>query len=176
MAYRTRTYLAGDWDHDKNAVDVLYSWKENKDLNFDFLDAHELRDARDTSLTCTIKRSLKDRLDCSKNFVLIVGNHTNDLTRGSCAYCNSYNSWSRSCGRGHYVSYESFIEYECRQAVEAGMKILILHNSPAIDKTKCPESIRYKGTHIAMHKYDFSKGSYVWDYLGIKSAFEKYLD
>ena len=125
---------------------------------------------------CTIKHSLKDRLDCSKNFVLIVGNHTNDLTRGSCAYCNSYNSWSRSCGRGHYVSYESFIEYECRQAVEAGMKILILHNSPAIDKTKCPESIRYKGTHIAMHKYDFSKGSYVWDYLGIKSAFEKYLD
>ena len=73
MAYRTRTYLAGDWDHDKNAIDTLYWWKENKHLNFDFLDAHELRDARDTSLICTIKRSLKDRLDHSKNFVLIVG-------------------------------------------------------------------------------------------------------
>ena len=39
MAYRTRTYIAGDWDHDKNAVDTLYYWKNNRYLNFDFLDA-----------------------------------------------------------------------------------------------------------------------------------------
>lgn len=176
MAYRTRTYLAGDWDHDKNAIDVLYSWKDNNHLNFDFLDAHELRDARDTSLNCTIKRSLKERLDRSKNFVLIVGNHTNNLTRGSCAYCSSYNSWTRSCGRGHYVSYESFIEHECRQAIEANMNIIILYNSSIVDKSKCPESLRYRGHHLPMHKYDYNRREYIWDYIGIKYAFDQYLD
>lgn len=176
MTYRTRTYLAGDWDHDKNAIDTLYWWKENKHLNFDFLDAHELRDARDTSLICTIKRSLKDRLDRSKNFVLIVGNHTKNLTRGSCAYCHSYNSYTTSCAKGHSTSYESFIEYECRQAIEANMNIIILYNNSIVDRSKCPESLRYMGHHLPMHKYDYNRKEYVWDYSGIKSAFDQYLD
>lgn len=30
MANRTKTYIAGDWDHDKDAVDQLYKWKEGK--------------------------------------------------------------------------------------------------------------------------------------------------
>lgn len=176
MAYRTRTYLAGDWDHDKSAIDILYQWKNNKRLNFDFLDAHELRNAKDTSLTCSIKRSLKERLDLSKNFVLIVGNHTNDLTRGSCANCSSYNSWSKTCARAHSISYESFIEYECTQAIKAGMRIVVLYNSSSVDRSKCPESLRNKGHHIPMRKYNLYTGMYELDYLGIKSAFDFYLD
>ena len=27
MAYRTKTYIAADWDGDKNAVEQLYKWK-----------------------------------------------------------------------------------------------------------------------------------------------------
>lgn len=26
MAYRTRTYIAGDWTGDKDAIDQLYKW------------------------------------------------------------------------------------------------------------------------------------------------------
>lgn len=176
MAYRTRTYIAGDWDHDKNAVDTLYYWKNNRYLNFDFLDAHELRDARDTSLVCSIKKSLKERLDRSKNFVLIVGNHTTSLTRGSCAYCDSYISHWVSCSRGNSISFESFIEYECRQALEAEMNIIVLYNSQTVDRSKCPSSIRYKGYHMPMHKYDYMKRELTWDYNGIKTAFDLYLE
>lgn len=28
MAYRTKTYIAGEWDHDRDAVEQLYKWKQ----------------------------------------------------------------------------------------------------------------------------------------------------
>ena len=92
MAYRNKTYIAGDWDHDKRAIDQIYKWKENNRWSLDFHDAHALKQARDTSLPCSIKRSLNDRLDVSKLFVLIVGDHTDTITKGSCQFCGSYNS------------------------------------------------------------------------------------
>ena len=79
MPYRTKTYIAADWDNDKAAVDQLYSWKNNGRLNLDFHDAHELTQARDTSLPCSIKSSLKTRMDVSKTFVMIVGPGTGDI-------------------------------------------------------------------------------------------------
>lgn len=44
--------------------------------SLDFHDAHDLTQARDSSLNCSIKSSLATRLDVSKTFVLIVGNTT----------------------------------------------------------------------------------------------------
>ena len=81
MYYRTRTYIAGDWDHDKDAVDALHRWNDSSRYGLSFSDAHELKQARDTSLNCSIKKSLAERLDASKTFILIVGEHTkeNDL-------------------------------------------------------------------------------------------------
>ena len=77
MVYRTKTYIAADWDGDKNAVDQLYKWKNSNYWGLDFHDAHDLTQARDSSLNCSIKSSLATRLDVSKTFVLIVGNKTN---------------------------------------------------------------------------------------------------
>ena len=82
MVYRTKTYIAGDWTGDKDAIDTLYKWKNSGYLNFDFVDAHSLTQARDTSLNCSIKRSLKERLDAYKTFVLVVGANTKDLRAG----------------------------------------------------------------------------------------------
>lgn len=28
MTYRTKTYIAGDWDGDQTAIKKLYEWKE----------------------------------------------------------------------------------------------------------------------------------------------------
>ena len=82
--YRTKTYIAGDWDHDKDAVDKLYQWNGSNYWSLSFTDAHDLTQANDSSLNCSIKSSLKTRLDASKRFVLIVGNSTNTVTAGSC--------------------------------------------------------------------------------------------
>lgn len=84
MANRTKTYIAGDWDGDKDAVEQLYKWKNNNHLILDFHDAHDLTQANDSSLNCSIKRSLNTRLDVSKTFVLIVGNNTKTVRSGRC--------------------------------------------------------------------------------------------
>ena len=171
MAYRTRTYLAADWDGDKDAIDQLHKWNNSNYWSLSFTDAHDLTQAKDTSLNCSIKKSLKERMDSSKTFVLIVGTHTNSVTSGSCQWCNSYNSWTSKCARGYSVDYRSFIKYECDQAVKAGIKIVVLYNSTVVSKSRCPELVRERGVHIAM-KYRGIDGNIYWDYNAVKNALE----
>lgn len=167
--YRTKTYIAADWTGDKDAVGQLYKWKDGKKWSLTFVDAHDLTQAKDASLNCSIKASLKKRMDISKTFVLIVGDSTKDLRSGSCSYCNSYNSWTGSCARGHSVDYRSYIEYECDKAVEAGIKIVVLYNSTKVDREKCPTRVKYIGDHVAMcyRGYD---GKIYWDYEAVRKA------
>lgn len=171
MTYRTKTYIAADWDHDKDAVDQLHKWNNSQYWSLSFSDAHDLTSSRDSSLNCTIKRSLKTRMDASKTFVLIVGEQTNTVTAGGCQWCNSYNSWTHACAKGYSVDYRSFIKYECAKAVEAGIKIIVLYNDVAVDRSKCPEDVRYKGTHKAM-VYKGTDGQLYWDYNSVKAAFD----
>ncbi|MDR1583362.1 MAG: molecular chaperone Tir [Prevotellaceae bacterium] len=168
MAYRTKTYIAADWDGDSNAVEQLYKWKNSNYWSLDFHDAHDLTQARDSSLNCSIKRSLAIRLDASKTFVLIVGNSTKTLRSGSCQYCDSKNSWTGACARGYSVDNRSYIEYECDKAVQDGLNIVVLYNATSVDKSKCPSAVKYQGTHTAMCYYE--NGSYYWDYQAVKSA------
>lgn len=169
--YRTRTYIAGDWDQDKDAVDQLHKWNDSNHWSLSFTDAHDLTSANDSSLNCSIKSSLKTRMDVSKTFVLIVGEHTNTVTAGSCQLCGSYNSYTHHCAKGYSVDYRSFIKYECDKAVEADIKIIVLYNSTKIEKGKCPEAVREKGTHATM-VYKGKDGKYYWDYQSVKEAFD----
>ncbi len=90
MIYRTKTYIAGDWDGDKDAIQKLYKWNSNKKIPLNFTNAHDLTQARDTSLNCSIKQSLKYRMNASKRFILIVGDKTSSLRSGGCQLCASY--------------------------------------------------------------------------------------
>lgn len=165
MYYRTKTYIAADWEHDIIAVEALNFWNENSKYGLSFLNAHDLKQARDSSLNCSIKKSLADRLNKSKTFILIVGDYTNNLRAGGCQYCKNYNSRKVSCANWYNIDYRSYIEFECEKAVNDDLKIVVLYNSTKVDREKCPEIVRYIGTHIAMLKYDYS-----WDYQAIKNA------
>lgn len=169
--YRTRTYIAGDWDTDKDAVDKLHQWNNSNYWSLSFTDAHDLTQANDTSLNCSIKSSLKKRMDASKRFVLIVGNNTNTVTAGSCSWCGSYNRHTYACAKGYSVDFRSFIKYECDKAVEAGIRIIVLYKSATVQKTKCPEAVRNIGIHAPMC-YRSSDGNLYWDYNSVKKAFE----
>lgn len=84
MAYRNGTYIAfhAEGSADPTASDIKYyrmmmAWHANDSMNFTFYNSHDKVPAvRDTSQDATIKRSLRERLDSSKNMVLIVGNRT----------------------------------------------------------------------------------------------------
>lgn len=171
MAYRTKTYIAADWDHDKDAVDQIYKWKNGNGWSLDFHDAHELTQARDSSLPCSIKVSLKNRMDASKTFVLIVGDHTDTVTKGACHLCGSYNNRIGYCVKGRSIDNRSYIKYECDKAIEAGIKIVVLYNDTHVDKNKCPSAVRNTGTHVAM-VYKGVDGKYYWDYNAVKQALQ----
>jgi hypothetical protein len=168
MAYRTKTYIAADWSGDSDAVEQLYKWKNSNYWSLDFHDAHDLTQARDSSLNCSIKHSLAARLDASKTFVLIVGSNTKTVKSGGCQYCGSYNSWRSACARGYNIDYRSYIEYECEKAVRDGLNIVVLYNAATVDKSKCPDAVKYFGTHTAMCYYE--NGQYYWNYQAVKSA------
>ena len=169
--YRTKTYIAADWDSDNDAVEQLHKWNNSQNWSLSFHDAHELKQAKDSSLNCSIKKSLKDRMDASKTFVLIVGDHTDTVTKGSCHLCGSYNSYVGSCARGYTVDYRSFVKYECDKAVEAGIKIVVLYKSTIVNKSKCPAAVKNRGTHMAMI-YKGDDGKYYWDYQAVKKALQ----
>ncbi len=169
MVYRTRTYIAGDWDGDQDLISKLYEWNDSNSLGLHFVDAHDLTQARDTSLRCSIKKSLAQRLNASKMLVLIVGNQTNSLTQGSCVYCRSYNSKNRTCARSLNVDYRSYIQYECEKADRDELKIVAIYNATKIERSNCPEVLRYKGIHIRGHFKDLDGRCY-WNYGEIKEA------
>lgn len=175
MVYRTKTYIAAEWTGEEKAVKKLYEWEKNKFLSLSFSDAHELTQSRDSSLNCTIKKSLKERLDASKIFVLIVGDKTKTVTSGSCQYCDSYDVDKGICKRYYSLDFDSYIKFECNKAVDfinddkiKNFKIVVLYNAAKVDKTKCPDVIKNHGTHIAMEIIE--DGVRKWNYQSIKNA------
>lgn len=81
MAYRNGTYIAfhaGGTD-DPTASDTRYyrllkAWHEHDKIEFRFINSHEKVGAvRDSSRRETLRRSLMERLNNSRNMVLIIG-------------------------------------------------------------------------------------------------------
>lgn len=170
MAYRTKTYLAGDWTGDKNAIDQLHKWNDSNYWSLSFTDAHDLTQSSDSSLNCSIKQSLGYRMDLSKTFVLIVGDNTNNLRAGSCSYCNYYSALY-GCSKGWSKGLKSYIEYECDKAVRDGLNIIVLYNKTYVAKSLCPDVLKDRGVHAAMQKRE--NGQLYWDYQSVKAALDK---
>lgn len=169
MAYRTRTYIAGDWSGDSDLINQLYKWNDSNYWGLHFVDAHGLTQARDSSLNCSIKRSLRERLDRSKVFVLVVGLSTNEVRAGSCAYCSEYYAELHRCWRNHSTDTRSYIHYECEYAANHIDKIVVLHNCSYVDRDLCPEPLRYRGVHIPSYEIN-DDYSTTWLYQDIKTA------
>lgn len=68
-----------DADSDIATYRLMTAWKANKKIDFDFHNAHELNNLRSTASETTIKRKLRERLNNTKQAVLLVGNHTKNL-------------------------------------------------------------------------------------------------
>ena len=169
--YRTKTYIAADWSGDYGAVEQLQKWNDSNYWSLSFADAHDITQARDTSLNCSIKASLRLRLQSSKRFILIVGDKTKTVRSGSCQYCSSYESRTGRCGKGHLVDYKSYIEFECEKAIKDAIPITVLYNSCVVNKSKCPDIIKNYGKHAAMcFRRD---GKLYWDYDAVKRAIDQ---
>lgn len=70
MSYRNKTYVAFA-SEDIHLYRLMEAWRENKKIDFQFFDAHDLYVSRDSSQRETIKRNLRERLKNAKQIVLI---------------------------------------------------------------------------------------------------------
>ncbi len=124
MAYRSRIYTCFDADTDMNWYQLMKAWKENKAMNFDFDNAHEINNLRDGSSEETIKRKLRERFEYTKIFVVLIGKNTKNLYK--------------------YVRWE--IEY----ALEKDIPIIAvnLNDKKSIDHELCPPILKEE---LAIH-------------------------
>lgn len=171
MPYRTKTYIAGDWTGDKDLIDKLHEWNESSYFKLHFSDVHKYIQARDSSLYCSIKRSLSDRMNLSKTFIFIVGKQTDNLTKGSCQYCKHYLNFQGThiCFKNNHSDTRSFIEFEYQKAIKDNLRIIVLYNYSTIYKDKCPDLLKNIGTHIPAY-YFGANGGKIWNYTKIRNA------
>jgi hypothetical protein len=126
MAYKNKTYIAFDGDTDMHYYHTLQMWKERKDIDFDYYDAHDLNNAWDSSLTESIKRQLRVRFDNSKLFMILVGESTKRNRK--------------------------FIPWEIEQALSRNLPIIVvnINGKRRIDSNLCPSSLHDKlAIHVA---------------------------
>jgi hypothetical protein len=116
MSYRNKTYVAFA-SEDITSYRLMEAWRENKNIDFDFYDAHDLFVARDTSTPETIKRNLRERMKNAKQIVLL----------------GSPNAKKKG-GDG-----VSFLAYEVQIAVELGLPIVVAH----LDRSRGGNSANY---------------------------------
>ncbi len=70
MSYRNKTYVAFA-SEDIRYYRLMEAWRDNDNIDFDFVDAHDLYISRDSSQPETIKRNLRERMKNAKQVVLL---------------------------------------------------------------------------------------------------------
>lgn len=75
MAYRNKTYVAFA-SEDLKSYNLMKAWKANAHIDFNFLDAHDINVALDTSKPDTIRTRLKERLANTKQSIVLIGDVT----------------------------------------------------------------------------------------------------
>ena len=118
MPYRNKTFVSFDGDNDIRYYWLMRAWKQSDRTNFNFIDAHDINTALDTSLESTIKRRLRERLLNSKVVVSLIGGNTRYLYK--------------------------YVRWELEQAIQLGLPIIgvNLNQMRSQDVSRCPPVIR----------------------------------
>lgn len=124
MSYRSKTYVCLDYDTDSKYYNMMKAWRDNENIEFDFNNAHELNRLMPWSSEETIKDKLRERMNNSKNFIVLVGENTKNLYK--------------------------FVRWEIEIALKQELPIIVvnLNNKKSIDYNLCPAILKEE---LAMH-------------------------
>jgi hypothetical protein len=115
VGHRDRTYTIFDGDNDMWAYAFMKGWKVNDRVDFDFVDAHDLWPmtvrADDEGY---IKARLKERLEQSKQVLVLVGENTKRLHK--------------------------FVRWEIDAALDLGLPVIVVNvnGQRRMDHDRCP--------------------------------------
>lgn len=116
MAYRNKTYVAFDGDKDIRYYNLMKAWKQSDCTSFNFYDAHSINRAYDSSQENSIKNQLRERMNNSKVFVLLIGESTKYLSK--------------------------FVKWEIELAIKKKLPIIAVNlNGSKSKDARCPKSL-----------------------------------
>lgn len=120
MSYKNKTFISFA-SEDIKYYRLMTAWNANKNMDFNFYDAHDLNTARDTSKPETINRRLRERLSNTKQVILLVGDETREKA-------------SRT---------SSFIHYEVQVIRDLGVPVILvnLNKSRKSQSSKIPVAL-----------------------------------
>lgn len=118
MSYRNKTYVIFDGDEDIWAYGRMKGWNALPNIDFNFFDAHDMNVLRDGTLEPTVKRKLRERLEGTKQAVVLIGKNTKNLYR--------------------------YVRWEIESCIELGIPIVAvnLNGSRKMDSDFCPPILR----------------------------------
>jgi hypothetical protein len=142
MSYRNKTYVAFA-SEDIRSYRLMEAWRDNKHIDFNFLDAHDLYISQDASKPETIKANLRERMKNAKQFVLLGSKDAR-----------------RKGGDG-----SSFLAYEVQTMLALRLPVVIanLDGDRTVDKNFIPQPLLHAGYYtvsvslqpgIIMHALD----------------------
>lgn len=114
-------YVIFDGDNDKWAYAYMNGWKANKNIDFDYQNAHDLNNmtsrAQDEQY---VKSKLRERMEKSSAVIVLVGEKTKNLYK--------------------------YVRWELELALELGLPIIVanLNKMNAHDENLCPAILRNK--------------------------------
>jgi len=125
MGYRNKTYVAFDGDKDMWAYSFMKGWKALDNIDFNFHDAHSIQELTSRAESESyIKRILRERLDNSKEFIILLGEDTKRLRK--------------------------YVQWEIEIAMEMDLPIIVvnLNKKNRLDYENCPVPLR---NHTCIH-------------------------
>jgi|ERR1051325_886361 hypothetical protein len=118
MGYRNKTYIIFDGENDMWAYRYMRGWKVNRNIDFDFHDAHDINTLTDLASPDTVRKKLRERFSSGKQAVVLIGQNTSHKHR--------------------------FVRWEMDVALNLGLPIVAvnLNNKRQMDPNLCPPILR----------------------------------
>lgn len=118
MGYRNKTYVIFDGDKDIWAYRYMKGWKNNKNIDFNFHDAHDLNTITNRSSEENTKRKLRERFSDAKQAIVLIGESTKNLYK--------------------------FVRWEIQVCQRLGLPIVAvnLNDKRRFDADRCPAILR----------------------------------
>lgn len=153
-----RVYISADYsptDGDRDVIDVLHSWSDNRHLVVDYVDTAQVVSGSVSDdcdcRPCDLKAEFNRQINASSTVIFVIGDKTAGRVAGSscqrmgkqymCA-CTPYKQNANGTKRcKHSVTYPatgpdigsingySYLEHEFRQAAKRNKNIVIVYNS-----------------------------------------------
>lgn len=118
MSYRNKTYVIFEAGNDLNKYQLMRAWKQNKNIDFNFHDAHDLNTITNLANEETTKAKLRQRFSNAKKAIVLIGEKT----------------------KTHY----RFVRWEIEVAQALGLPLVAvnLNGMRSFDAERCPAILR----------------------------------